>query len=240
MQSSDADGPDDNPYAPPRAQETPPASDAQADHLQVQRRQHLNRERCIRVTGLLCLAVAVIVLLSFGLGTLSELRKLPSDERELEQWMNRRWVARMATVNSLALIATVTNWGLFQLRSWGRWVATIVSVIPVPILVCTWLIGDRTGDPTVRESLDSFGLIALAMVSAISCIPQFFLLWSPKGRMVFSPAYRRIVLLTPNQREGCLGLLQALLIFAASCTSYFVLMMATLNTLVILGLIRSF
>jgi hypothetical protein len=240
MQHSDAESPEVNPYAPPRAQVTPTDDDAENEQLRIQRRRYFTRESCIRATGLVCFAVAVIALLVFLLGTLSEYRKASSDELDIEQWMYRRWVARMATINSLAFIATVTSWGLFRLRNWGRWAVTIVSLFPTPILLCYWLFGDHTGDPAVRESLNSVGLIALMITSVLSFIPQLYFLWSPKGRMVFSPGYRSIILLTPDQRGGCLGFLQAFLFFPAICTSYLVLMMTTLNSLVILGLIRSF
>jgi hypothetical protein len=240
MPPSDAERPVENPYAPPRAFESPAATTTESSHARSQRQQHLRRESCIRATGLLCLIVGVILLVSFGLGTLAELRKFPSGERDIDPWLYRRWIARMATVNSLALIAAVTSWGLFQLRNWGRWTLTIISVIPVPILLCSGLIHESSGDPAFQESLDSFGSIALSVVSALSCAPQVFLLWSPKGKTVFSPGYREIIKQTPDLRGGCLGSLQALLIVPASCTSYFVLMMTTLNTLVLLGLIRSF
>jgi hypothetical protein len=240
MPPSDAERPVENPYAPPRALESPAATTTESSQARSHRQQHLRRESCIRATGLLCFIVGVIVLLSFGLGTLSELRKLSSGERDIDPWIYRRWIARMATVNSLAFIATVTSWGLFQLRNWGRWSVTIISVIPVPILLCSWLVHGSSGDPSIQESLDSFGSIALSIVSALSCAPQLFLLWSPKGKTVFSPGYQEIMQQTPDLRGGCLGFLQALLMIPASCTSYFVLMMTTLNTLVIFGLIRSF
>ena len=118
MPPSDPERPVENPYAPPRALESPAATRKESSQTRSQRQQHLRREACIRATGLVCFVLGVIVLLSFGLGTLSELRKLSSGERDIDPWIHRRWIARMATVNSLAFIATATSWGLFQLRNW--------------------------------------------------------------------------------------------------------------------------
>ncbi len=236
---SDGERPVVNPYAPPAALDGPPATTLESSPARRQRQQHLRRESCIRATGLLCLIAGVIVLGSFGLGLFAELRKL-SSAPEVDRWVYRRWIARMATVDSLAFIATVTSWGLFQLRNWGRWAVTIIAVIPVPILLCSWLVQRSAGNPSIQESFDSFGSIALSVVAGLSSAPQLFLLWSPKGKTVFSTRYQEIIQQTPDLRGGCLGSLQALLIFPASCASYLVLMMTTLNTLVIFGLIRSF
>jgi hypothetical protein len=186
------------------------------------------------------LILAAIVLLGFGLGTLYEFQRTSTGEGAIEAWIYRRWLARMATVNSLALLAAVTSWGLFQLRNWGRWALTIVLLVPLPILLFSLLFHDRSGAATAQESVDSVGLIGLTIVLALSCAPQLFLLWSPKGRTVFSPGYRKVIEQTQDLRRGCLGYLQALLIVPASFASYLVLMVTALNTLVVLGLIRSF
>jgi hypothetical protein len=238
--SSDAERPDENPYAPPKAEISSAVEEGKTDEAGSQRQKHLRRETCIRITGLLSLILATIVLLSFGLGTLYEFQKTATGEVAIEAWIYRRWVARMATVNSLAFVATVTSWGLFQLRNWGRWALTIVLLVPFPILLFSLLLRNCSEAATAQESVDSIGLIALSIVLALSCTPQLFLLWSPKGRTVFSAGYRKIIEQTPKLRGGCLGFLQALLIIPASFASYLVLMVTTLNTLVILGLIRSF
>jgi hypothetical protein len=238
--SPDDGRPDENPYAPPTAELSSALDVEKTDEAGGQRQKHLRRETCIRATGLLCFITAAIVLLTFGLGSLYELQKTSTGERTIEPWMFRRWIARMATVNSLALIAAVTSWGLFQLRSWGRSAVTILSVVPLPVLLCSWLLRDRSFDPMAQGSVDSIGLIALLAASTLSCTPQLFLLWSPKGGTLFSPGYRKIIDQTPELRGGFLGFLQALLFIPTSFVSYVVLMVTMLNTLVMLGVIRSF
>ena len=207
--SSDAERPDENPYAPPRAELRPEVDKKTADEGESQRKEHLRRESCIRVTGLLCLIMAMIIILTFGFGTLSELRRIGSSGEEgIEPWMHRRWIARMTSVISLAVIGAVTSWGLFRLKNWGRWALTIVTTLPIPALFCGWLLLPRTANPAVEESPDLVGLIAMSVVSALSSLPSLFLVWSPKGRMVFSPGYRQTIRQTPELRPGCSGFCQ--------------------------------
>ena len=152
--------------------------------------------------------------------------------------MYRRWVARMICVISIAVLAFVTNWGLFRLRNWGRWALTIVTTLPVPALVCGWLLLNRTANPGFKR-LNPAGLTALSVMSALSCPLLLFLMWSPRGEMVFSPEYSETIRRTPGSRAGCSGILPALAALSAELASYFVLLLTVLSILVILGLIRS-
>jgi cytochrome bd-type quinol oxidase subunit 1 len=129
---------DENPYAPPRAEISPTVVEKEPDDVGKQRTKHLRRESSIRVAGLRGLILAGFVVLTFGLGALSELYR--QEEEGIEPWMYRRWVARMICVTSIAVLAFVTSWGLFRLRNWGRWALTIVTTLPVPALVCGWLV----------------------------------------------------------------------------------------------------
>ena len=154
-------------------------------------------------------------------------------------WMYRRWVARMISVISIAVLAFVTSWGLFRLRNWGRWALTIVTTLPVPALVCGWLLLNRTPSPGVQESLNPAGLITLSVMSALSGPLLLFLMWSPRGEMVFSPEYSETIRRTPGSRSGYSGILPALAALSAELASYMVLSLTVLLILVTLGLIRS-
>jgi hypothetical protein len=90
---------DENPYAPPMADIKPAADEAGTDQAGNQRTKHLRRESCIRVTGLFGLILAGLVVLSFRLGSLSELYR--QDEEGIPSWMFRRWVARMICLISI-------------------------------------------------------------------------------------------------------------------------------------------
>ena len=65
----------------------------------------------------------------------------------------------------------------------------IVTTLPVPAIVYGWLLLNRTENLGLEENLNSASLIALSVMSALSCPPLLFLMWSPKGRTVFSPGY---------------------------------------------------
>ncbi len=237
--SADGERPDDDPYAPPRAETRPGVDEKETDQVGRQRREHIRRESCIRLTGLLSLSLAVIVILSFGLGTLSELRRQDSSIEDIEPWTHQRWIVRMTSVISLAIIAAGTSWGLFRLQNWGRWALTIVTTLPLPDLVCVWLLLSRTANPELQESLDPAGLTIMSVISALPYTLLLFLMWSPKGSMVFSPEYRETVRRTPHLRSGCSGIFPALFSVPAGLVSYFVLLMSVLSILLRLGVIRS-
>ncbi len=229
--------PDENPYSPPRTEIRPSVDENASDEVANQRTKHLRRESCIRIAGLIGLILAGFVGLSFGFGTLSELYR--QEERGIEQWVYRRWVARMTCVISTAVIAFVTSWGLFRLRNWGRWALTIVTTSPLQVLVCGWLLLNRTASPEIEESIDPVGLSIVCVLSAFPSTFLLFLMWSPKGRMVFSSEHRETVRQTPHLRSGCSGIFPALVAVTAELFSYFVLLMSVLSILPLTGLIRS-
>lgn len=236
--SSGAERLDDNPYAPPRAEIRPEVEKKTAKQAESQREAHIRRESCIRVTGLLCLIMAIMVILTFGLGTLSELRRI--DEEGIEPWMYRRWIARMTSVISLAVVAAVTSWGLFRLRNWARWALTVVTTLPIPALLCGWLLSPRIAKPAIQESPDPLGLIFMAVVAALASLPSLFLMWSPKGRMVFSPGYPELIRQTSDLRPGCSGILPTLVAVPAVLVSYLMLLVTALTILVMMRLLNSF
>jgi hypothetical protein len=229
--------PDENPYAPPLADIRPAVEEKEVGHVANQRTKHLRRESCIRVAGLFGVILAGFVVLTFGLGSLSELYR--QEEEGIPSWMHRRWVARMICVISIAVFAFVTNWGLFRLRNWGRWALSIMTMLPVPVLVGGWILVHLNANPGLQESLDPGSLTALSVMSALSCPLLLFLMWSPRGEMVFSPEYSEIIRQTPGSRAGCSGILAALAVVSAELISYMVLLMTVLSILAMLELIRS-
>ena len=153
--------------------------------------------------------------------------------------MYRHWVARVIGVISIATFAFVTSWGLFRLRNWGRWALTIVTTLPLPVLVCAWLLLNRTANTEVQENIDPAGLTIVSVISVLPYTLLLFLMWSPKGRTVFSPEYRETIRQTPQFRSGCSGIFPALVAVFAGLFSYFVLLMSVLSILAMVGLIRS-
>jgi hypothetical protein len=236
-QPTPAERPDENPYAPPSEDRAASVDEKATDQVRNQRTKHLRRESCIRIAGLIGLILAGCGVLTFGFGTLFELFR--QEEDGIELWMYRRWIARMLCVISIAILAFVTSWGLFRLRNWGRWALTIVTTLPLPVLICAWLLLNRTANPEVQESIDRVGLTIVSVISTLPCTLLLFLMWSPKGSMVFSPEYREIIRQTPHLRSGCSGIFPALLAVSAELFSYFVLLKSVLSILAMMGLIRS-
>jgi hypothetical protein len=235
--SNPAERPDENPYAPPRDDRRASVDETETGQVESQRTKHLRRESCIRNAGLISSILAGCVVLTFSVGALFELYR--QEEQDIELSIYRRWVARMICVISIAILAFVTSWGLFWLRNWGRWALTMVTTVPLPVLVCAWLLLNRTANPEVQESIDPVGLTILCVVSALPYTFLLFLMWSPKGSMVFSPEYRETIRQTPHLRSGCSGIFPALVTVSAALYSYYVLMMSVLSILAMMGLIRS-
>jgi NADH:ubiquinone oxidoreductase subunit H len=114
-----------------------------------------------------------------------------------------------------------------------------VATVPVPVLLGGWLLLNRTESPELRESLESSGLIALSVMSALSCPLLLFLTWSSKSKYVFLPGYRDTIRQTSHLRPGYSGILAAMLIVPAMFASYFALLMTLLSILALLDFIRS-
>jgi hypothetical protein len=228
---------DENPYVSPRSVTRPAVEEEETDEAWQQRTKHLRRESCIRLSGLFGVISAGFFLLAFGLGTLSEL--YPQEEEVIPSWMFRRWVARMICIITIAVLAFVTNWGLFRLRNWGRWALTILTMLPVPALVGGWLLLNINANLGVQESLGTGSLTALSAMSALSCPLLLVLMWSPRGVMVFSPEYSEIIRRTPGSRGGYSGMLAALVVLSAELISQIVLLVVVLSILAMLELIRS-
>ncbi len=227
----------ENPYAPPRTDIRPAVVEKETGEVGSQRTNHLRRESCIRVAGLLGLILAGFVVLTSGLGGLSELYR--QEDEGYEPWMYWRWIARIISVFSIAVLAFVTSWGLFRRRNWGRWALTIVTTLPVPALVCGWFLRSFTSDPGLQGMVNLPGLTTASVMSALSCSVLLFVMWSPMGEMVFSYEYSEIMRRTPGSRPGWSGILPALALLSAELASYFVLLLIMLSVLLILGVIRS-
>jgi hypothetical protein len=239
-ESEPSEQPNDNPYAAPKAEIRPLPEATGSVTDEGPKKRHLRRETSLRVGGLFGLIVACLVILAFGLGILSEIRRFDSLSGEGgEPWLYQRWVVRMTGVMSLAVLAATSCWGLFRLRNWGRWTLTIVTVLPIPALLCGWFLLNRTTNPTLQATLNPGGLTALSVMSVPSCSLLLSLMWSPKGRTVFEFGYVKAIRKGPHERAGCLAIIVAFGVALAGLASYIVLLITALSILVILGLIHS-
>ncbi len=229
--------PGDNPYAPPQAPILPAVDEKPTDQDWNQRTKHLRRESCIRIAGLFGVLLAGFVVLVFGLVLIVEF--YGQEEDEIPSWMYRRWVARLISVISIAVLAFVTNWGLFRLRGWGRWALTVSTTLPVPVLFCGWILLINTPSTGGQESVNPAGLTTLSVMSALSCPLLLYVMWSSSGQMAFSPGKSESIRRTLASRAGCSSIFAALVVLSAESVSYVVMLVIVLTMLAKLELIRS-
>src|SRR4051812_31830654 len=100
---------DDAKWAPPREEDI--------------RRDLLPTEAAFRVAGTIGMVLGASVFVIFAVPVSGMLREAGEPGGILlgEDWRWRRWVARMASVLTLAVVGAVTSWGLRRRRPWTRW-----------------------------------------------------------------------------------------------------------------------
>jgi hypothetical protein len=221
-----------NPYAAPQADIR---HAAQSEDVGAGSHGRLRREAIVRLAGLLGLIAAVVLFLAFSLGTLSELQHAVDDVG----WRFERWVVRMASVLALAALAIAIDWGLLGLRNWARLALTVVTLLPVPALALAWLLLGLTRHPRLAESVSAFGLTVVSVMSGLSCSVLLSVMWSPKGRTVFSPDYAETLDRKVRLGPGCLGVGSAFVFLLAEFGSFVVLLMTVLTLAAVSGTIRS-
>lgn len=167
-----------NPYAAPAA----PVDDVPANpEAEAIRRAHISHEASIKAVGFLYYLGGVLVTLG-GVASLLGASSEPSG-------------AAIALLLILVGIGQLfAGWGVRALRSWGRIVGCVVSVI---------------------------GLIGFPIGTLISAYILYLLL-SKKGRTVFTPGYQDVIAATPHVKYRTsivvwifLALIVGLIMFAA-------------------------
>jgi hypothetical protein len=235
-----AERPDEDGHPAPGAQIGLPVVQLEFDDPASVRHEYLRRESCIRATGLLSLILAVVVILTFGLGSLYELQRQPlPGEGEIPPWMFERWVFRMTILIAVALVAAVTSWGIYGLKNWGRWALLVATALPPPALLCCSQLTHLAANQDFRKSNRAADTVTVSAVSAVPFALILLVMWTPRGKMIFSRAYCAAIRETPELRPGCTAMLPAALIVPAVFVSYLLLLMTALTVLAMLGVIRS-
>lgn len=181
-----------NPYAAPESDPEPVEPDLPPDSTEAIRRAHLNHEASVKAVGTLYLLSAVLLGFS-GVVVLANLRSLPAEIRTIQ--------AASAVFNLvLAVVFGFVAHGLRRLLPWGRWLAVGV--------ICTLLVlslGNIAYIAMVNPAMAGF-TAGVALVSALIPAYILYLLLSEKGRMVFSPQYKRVIAQTPHvkYRTSCI------------------------------------
>jgi hypothetical protein len=230
----------ENPYAPPKAEIGLPDDRLAADWDETVRRRLSVRAAAIRVAGRTCFAIAGLVLLTFGGGTISQLVDADASGRDvIAPWMHRRWVARMACVLTLAAIAAVASWGLSYQRNWARWALALVAALPVPVLFWGWILLATAGKSENPAPLNPMGLASLTALWAVSSPGFLYLLWSRGSAAVFSEKNSDLIASLRSARAGFPGTLLGLGASLAILAAFFVLLFTLLLLIVGLGIIVS-
>jgi hypothetical protein len=194
-----------NPYAPPKAslEGAPRAATPDLERAEAMRRHYLNHEASVKSIGSLYLLGAVLggfftvfaLIVMFGGGP--GLAPGAADQTGLMAFV-------AVLYGGITALSTVLGIGLIRLRTWARWIVAVLTGL------------------NLVASLFYVAVLALArphpvffVIAGITLlIPAYilYLLVSPKGTVVFSPEYRRIIEQTPHIKYKTSCLVKGLLI----------------------------
>lgn len=206
------------------------------------RRDLLPTETAFRVAGTIAMVLGASVFVLFAVPVSGTLREAGEPGGVLlgEDWLWRRWVARMASVLTLAVSASVIGWGLRRRRRWARWALIVLGVVPTMALAVG--IGSRAAGPeTALPGPDDLLRIPIqCLVIFAAGIATYCAACSRRGRAVFDPRYEGVVTrtqkLSPSVMRGLLpglGLASAMLILCWTILTMF------LSVIAEIGVIRS-
>jgi hypothetical protein len=227
---------EDNPYASPLAEVHPPLHGSAEGSLAP---RYAAREGIIRGGGLIGLILSVLVLAVFGLGFLSEFRKIAIAEGGIDPWKYRLYIARATSALSVISLAVVTNWGLLRLRRWARWVFSCASILPTQLLILVYLSPRLAGIPERKGSMTASDLIIAVAALGLFCVPILYVLWSRAGMVVFSDDYLDTSRQVNEKRYGCLPIMGAVAFGFAQGVAYTGLALTVMAILESVGLLPS-
>lgn len=97
------------------------------------RRDLLSTEAAFRVAGTIGMVMGVLVFVGFAIPVSIMLRAGGEPGGILLEldWRWDRWVARMASVMTIAILATVTSWGLRWQSPWAWWALILLACMEV-------------------------------------------------------------------------------------------------------------
>src|SRR4051794_28442911 len=206
------------------------------------RRDLLATEAAFRVAGTIGMVLGASVFALFAVPVSGMLRVAvePGGVLLVEDWKWRRWVARMAAVLTLAVLATVTSWGLSRPRPWARWaLIALGSVPPLASVAGIWLLV-RAADPARRELGEVLMMPCVGAFVFPASIAAYRAAFSRRGRAVLSPDYEDVVARTPKLSPiPRSGLRSGLWLASAMLILYWTLLLTFLGVLAACGLIRT-
>lgn len=206
------------------------------------RRDLLPTEAAFRVAGTIAMVLGASVFVLFAVPVSDVLREAgePGGVLVGEDWLWRRWVARMASVLTLAVTASAMGWGLRRRRRWARRALFVLGVAPTLALAVGFGFRAARPDAALPGPGDILRmpipwLVIFTAGFATSCATC-----SRRGRAVFDPRYEEVVARTPKQSPPMMrGLLPGLGLASAMFTLSWAILMMFLGVLAEIGVIRS-
>jgi hypothetical protein len=201
----------------------------------------LPTEAAFRVAGTAVMVLAAAIFVVSALPVSAMLRRAGEPGGLLldEGWLLRRWVARVATVLTLAVLASVMGWGLRRRHPWARWALIVLGAVPpLALVVGIWLraLGSH---PALREFGEALTHPCVGLVIFASGLSALQAACSRRGRVVLSPHYDGLVARTPKLSPSVRsGLLAGLGLAWAAFFLYWTLVLVVL-CLLAAGVIRS-
>lgn len=206
------------------------------------RRDLLPTEAAFRVAGTVGMVLGASVFVIFAVPVSGMLREAGEPGGVLldEDWRWRRWVARMASILTLAVVGAVTSWGLSRRRPWARWALIVLGAVPPSALVAGLGLRIGVAAPGLRELGDIMTMPCVGVVVFPASIAAYWAACSRRGREVLGPHYEGMVARTPKLSPRLsTGLLAGLGLAGATVILYWTLDLMFLGVLAACGVIRS-
>lgn len=202
----------------------------------------LPTESAFRLAGTLGMVLAASIFVIFAVPVSGILRVAGEPGGVLlgEDWILRRWIVRMASILTLAVVAAVTSWGLIRLHPWSRWVLLGLGTVPLWTLGFTVGLRIRGGGSVLQGLGDVLAMLCASIFVIPSSITAFWAACARRGRMVLGLHYNGLVArtskLSPSWKMEIplgVGLAFAMLVL------YWMLLLLFLEVLAQCGVIRT-
>ena len=170
----------DNPYAAPATEVGPavpiPGEDVRPED-EATRWRYLGRETSVGTLGLfLYYGCLIEVLAAYG--------------KAAEGRTSTMYISAIC-----AALMGLSGWGIRRFKPWARWLVAVFSILIILWWLAAGAIGVAVGD--ARRSVIGLANIVLASIPLTAAR----MLLTDRGAMVFTPAYRGVVLRTPRIRR---------------------------------------
>ena len=202
----------------------------------------LRPEGSFRVAGTIGMVLGAAVFVVFAVPVSSMLRGAaePDGLFQVEDWLWRRWLARMVSVLTLSVVASTVGWGLRRRRRWARWALIGLGCVPLLAMASGIALRGRSVDPALRAFFADVAWPCVGLVVFPPSLVMFRAAFSRRGRAVLGPDHDDLVARTPWISPGPrTGLLAGLGLALAMLILYWMLLLWFLGMLAAFGVIRS-